>query len=189
MGVRKRLEAALVERTLVRIELHPKHSDRVDGFVVGIGKRWVLVSATMDGGYFDGYQAFRLKDVERVRRDKSFETRFSQTQPEWPPSAPPVDLDSAVGVVRSLAAYSPLVGIEKNNERSGLWIGTLHKAGAKWVWLHQVASDGHWYDEPLGYRTKRITNVQVANHYMTALAEIAGDQPPVPTSDSPEGRE
>lgn len=184
MGIRKRLATALAERTMVKIELNPKHSDRVDGFVVGIGEKWCLVAATMDGGYFDGYMAFRLEDVERVRRDKSFEGRFARTQPEWPPTSPPVDLDSAVGVVTSLAACSPLIGIEKGDERSGLWIGTLDDAGPKWIWLHEVAPDASWYDEPRGYRTRRITNVQIGGHYLTALAEMAGDRPASPPTES-----
>lgn len=177
MGIRKRLSGALVEQVLVRIDLHPKHSDRLDGFVVGIGKKWILIAATMDGGYFDGYRAFRLNDVERVRRDTSFEGRFARTQPEWPPSSPPVDLDSTAGLVAALAACSPLIGIEKANERRAIWIGTLHKAGRKWTWLHEVAPDGSWDDKPLGYKTRRITNVQIGTHYLTALAEVADDQP------------
>lgn len=184
MGTRKRLAAALAEQAMVRIDLHPRHSERVDGFVVGIGKKWGLVAATMDGGYFDGYQAFRLKDVDRVRRDTSFEGRFARTQPEWPTAPPPVDLDSTVGVVTSLGAWSPLIGIEKANERSAIWIGTLHKAGRKWVWLDEIAPDGSWAAEPLGYRTQRITNVRVGTHYLTALAEVAGDKPTSPPSES-----
>lgn len=76
-----------------------------------------------------------------------------------------------------------MIGIEKANERSAIWIGTLHRAGRKWVWLHEVAPDGSWADEPLGYRTQRIANVQVRTHYLTALAEIAGDQTPPPTTE------
>lgn len=177
MGIRKRLSAALAEQVMVRIDLRPKHADRLDGFVVGIGDKWALIAATMDGGYFDGYQAFRLKDVERVRRDTSFEGRFARTQPEWPPSSPPVDLDSTGGLVASLAACSPLIGIEKAEERAAIWIGTLYKAGRKWTWLHEVAPDGSWSDTPLGYRTRRITNIRVSTHYLTALAKIADKQP------------
>ncbi len=177
MGARKRLGAALSQQTKIRIGLRPKHADRLDGFVVGIGKEWVLLAATMDGGYFDGYQAVRLKDVERIRRDETFQARFSGTQSQWPPSSPPVDLNSTVGVVTSLAACSPLIGIEKAGERSALWIGALYEAGRKWVWLHEVAPDGSWGDTPLGYRTKLITNVHSGTHYLTALTAVADEQP------------
>ena len=107
MGTIERLSAALSEQTKIRIDLKPKHADRLEGFVVGIGKKWGLLAATMEGGYFDGHQAFLLKGVERIRRDKSFQATFARTQPEWPASSPPVDLDSTVGVLVSLAALSP----------------------------------------------------------------------------------
>lgn len=190
MGVRRRLAAALAEQAMVRIDLRPKHSDRLDGFVVGIGEQWCLLAATMDGGYFDGYRAFRLKDVDRVRRDTSFEGRFARTRPEWPPSSPPVDLDSTAAVVASLAACSPLVGIEMAKDRRAIWIGTVYEASRKWIWLHEVAPDGSWVDTPLGYRTRRITNVQIGTHYLTALAEVADQQPIlVPPIEAPIGQQ
>lgn len=146
---------------------------------MGVGEKWCLLAATMDGGYFDGYQAFRVKDVVRIRRDKSFQPVFSRTQPEWPPSSPPVDLDSTPGLVTSLAAFSPLIGIEMAADRDALWIGTLYEVGRKWIWLHEVGPDGSWDDAPLGYRARKITNVRSGTHYLTALATVADPQPAI----------
>jgi hypothetical protein len=92
MGARRRLHEALDCHDLVRVRLTPKYTDRLSGFVVGIGEEWALLALTIDGGYFDGYMAFRLKDLARVRRDSGFEGRFARTQPQWPPTSPPVDL-------------------------------------------------------------------------------------------------
>ena len=114
MGVRGQLRKELNSHALVRVRLSPKHADPLSGFVVGLGKKWALIALTMDGGYFDGYMAFRVKDVARVLSDGGFEGLFARTQPEWPPTGTSVDLDSTVGVIRSLAATSPLVGIEKS---------------------------------------------------------------------------
>jgi hypothetical protein len=180
MGFRKRLTAAMSTQTKITVDLKPKHANRQEGFVVGIGEKWCLLAATIDGGYFDGYQAFRVKDVARIRRDKSFQPTFSRTQPEWPPSSPPVDLDSTVGLVSSLAAFSPLIGIEMAADRDGLWIGTLYLAEPEWIWLHEVGPDGSWDDEAWGCRTRKITNVRSTDHYLTALAAVADDQPTLP---------
>ena len=176
MGARRRLREALDSHSLVRIRLTPKHADRLSGFVVGIGDEWALLALTMEGGYFDGYMAFRLKDVDRIRNDSTFEGRFARTQPQWPPTAPPVDLDSNVGVVKSLASSSRLIGIETADQRSAIWIGTLIRVGRTWTWLHEVESDGTWQNQPLRHKTRRITNVQVDTHYLTALAQTAQDQ-------------
>jgi hypothetical protein len=121
--------------------------------------------------------AFRVKDVDRVRTDSTFEGRFARTQPQWPPTAPPVDLDSTVGVVTSLASSSRLIGLEKAEQRSAICIGTLIKAGRRWTWLQEVQVDGTWQNQPLRHRTRRITNVQVDTHYLTALAQMAEGQP------------
>ena len=45
------------------------------------GDEWGLLAATMDGGYFNGYRAFQLRDVREVRWDTSFESRFKQRLP------------------------------------------------------------------------------------------------------------
>ena len=79
MGARRRLREALDSQDLVRVRLVPKHADRLSGFVVGIGDEWALLALTMDGGYFDGYMAFRLKDIDHVRSDPGFEGRFART--------------------------------------------------------------------------------------------------------------
>lgn len=155
---------------------------------VGLGEKWGLIARTLDGGYFDGYSAFRLKDVGRVHRDTTFQSRFARTQPEWPPTPPPVDLDSTVGVLRSLATFAPLVGIEKANERDALWIGVPVKVGPKWTWLHEVRPDATWQHKPLGYKTRQITNVQVGDHYMTALAAMAGERPSPGSDHAPRNR-
>jgi hypothetical protein len=177
MEARRRLREALDSQDLVRVRLLPKHADRLSGFVLGIGDEWALLSLTMDGGYFDGYMVFRLKDIDHVRNDSGFEGRFARTQPQWPPIAPPVDLDSTIGVVTSLASSSRLIGIEKAGQRSAICIGTLLRAGRKWTWLHEVRPDGTWEARPRRHKTRRIANVQIDTHYLTALNETADDQP------------
>lgn len=172
---RRELESALEERALVRILRRPKHSYRVDGFVVGLGSKWVLVAQTMDGGYFDGYVAFRLRDVTSVTRDRTFEGRFAATQPEWPPSAPgEIDLTSTKRMLRTLAPTGTLIGIEKENERSAVWIGQVVDVRRGWVALHEVRPDARWRKKPLWYRVRAVTSASVGTHYLRGLAEIAG---------------
>ncbi|MGY4643520.1 hypothetical protein [Cellulomonas sp. URHB0016] len=172
---RRELEAALQKRTLVRIHRRPKHSYRIDGFVVALGSKWVLVSQTMDGGYFNGYVACRVRDVSSVDRDRSFENRFSATRPEWPPSPPGVvDLTSTKRMLRTLAATGPLIGIEKENERSAVWIGQIVELRRGWVALHEVRPDARWRKKALWYRLRAVTSASVGTHYLRGLAAIAG---------------
>lgn len=83
-----KLRRAMNEQRLVRVERSPKYANRLDGFVVDAGKKWSLLAQISDGGFFDGFVAFRLRDVGRVPNDKSFESAYARTRPEWPPVAP-----------------------------------------------------------------------------------------------------
>lgn len=180
--VSRRLAKALDSRCLVRIETSPRNAERLDGFVVGIGAQWVLVAETGNGGYLDeGLTAIRRKDIVKVKRDSSFEGRFAQTQPEWPPTAPDgVDLDATAALIRSLSQVSPLIGIEQERRFHSpmRWIGVVDEIGKGWLWLHQTRPDASWHKRPLGYKLSRITKVSIADRYLTGLAAIAGTHPP-----------
>lgn len=179
MGNKSRLKKSLLKGRLVRLSFKSKHMDACNGFVVGLGKDWVLLAATMDGGYFDGYQAFRQRDIRRVRWDTSFESRFARTQPEWPPTSPPVDLSCTSDLITSLAGSFPLVMIERTDAHGCGWVGRPLHVGRKRIVLQEVRPNGTWDDEPGVHGARVIFCVQVANHYLTALNEVADPRPEV----------
>ncbi len=180
--VAKRLAAAARSRALIRIERTPRNADLLDGYVVGVGSKWVLISRTGDGGYLDeGLVAIRRKDISTLREDTSFEGQFARSQPGWPPSAPSeLDLDTTRGLVRGMSQLSPLIGIEQEHRfRSQMiWIGVVDQVGEGWLWLREVSPDASWHEEALGYKLRRITKVTISDRYQTALASIAGTAPP-----------
>jgi hypothetical protein len=110
---RIRLVSAIDSQEMVRVERKPKYADRLDGFIVAMGAKWVVIAKIMDGGFFDGYSLFRLSDVAKVRRDKSFEGKSARTQPEWPPTIDfAINLDKTRTALRAVADNFPLFGIE-----------------------------------------------------------------------------
>lgn len=173
--VRKRLSAAIGDQRIVRIERNLKFADRIDGFVVLVGKRWALVARSSDGGFFDGYIAFRISDVKRIKPDRTFQSEYARTRPEWPPryhSA--IGLKSTADVLQGLGSSGVLLSIQKEKERAAAWIGTLDEVGKKMIYLHEVRPDATWHSAPLGYKLKAITSVEVGTHYLVGLAGIAG---------------
>ena len=175
---RARLERAIAEQNIVRVERAPKFADPLHGFVVAVGDKWVLLARTSDGGFFDGHIAFRLKDVQKVKRDTSFETAFAKTQPEWPPRGPAdVDLGTTRGVIEGLSGEGTLLGVQKEHERAATWIGTLDGFTEKRVYIREVRPDASWHEEPLGYRLKAITTVETGGRYLHGLGTIAGTGP------------
>ena len=177
--IRKKLHHARTQQAYVRVERALKISvGFLEGFVVGVGKEWALLAQTSDGGWPDGYIAFRLADVKSIRSNTGVSETFARLQIDWPPSNPftGVDLNSVAGVITGLAAGQQLVGIEKERERDALWIGQLDDIWPKWVWLDEVDSTGTWLPAPLGYRLRRITTVRTGTRYMQALSQVAGNR-------------
>jgi hypothetical protein len=175
---RARLNNAIGEQHIIRVERELKFADRLDGFVVPVGDEWALMAQSSDGGFFNGYVAFRLSDVKRINRDQTFETVFAKTQPEWPPIPPfGVDLNSTSAVLEGLGHDGALIGIQKDKERSAIWIGNLDEVRKRVAYLHEVRPNATWHPAPLGYKLKAITTVEVATHYLRGLAAIAGTGP------------
>jgi hypothetical protein len=177
-NARAKLVDVMAEQRMVRIERKPKYADRLDGFIVQVGEKWALMAQISDGGFFNGYVAFRLRDVKRIKRDKSFESVYARAQPEWPPTSPKgIQLNSTADVLISLGTGAALMGIEKENERSAKWIGVFDEILGKYFYLHEVRPDASWHKRPLGYKLKAITTVEVGSHYMVGLSAVAGAGP------------
>ncbi|PWJ26432.1 hypothetical protein ATK17_2595 [Branchiibius hedensis] len=162
---------------LVRVERSLKFAEDLPGFIVAVGDNWAVIQNIRDGGYFDGYSAFRIKDVVRIKRRKGFEQDYSRGLPTWPPRAPsPLALDNVASVLRSMAAAAQLVSIEQEERLSAQWIGTLVRSDADITWLHEVRPDATWHEEPLGYKSKWITLITIGSGYQEALAAVAGSR-------------
>lgn len=178
-SARARLLSAMATQSFVDVERKPKYADRLSGSVLQVGSKWALMAQFVDGGYFDGLVAFRLHDVKRVTEDDSVAVAFSKTRPEWPPSYDrKLDLATTSGVISGMSRGGGLMGIQKEQERSATWIGTLEEVRGRFVYLHEVRPDATWHAAPLGYRLRAITSVEMGRRYYAALSAIAGDGPP-----------
>lgn len=179
--IRARLEAAQQSETLIRLNRVSRPDQRFDGFVVGVGQKWVLIARTMNGGFFDGYAAIRLREVRRVRKDRSFEPAFARTQPEWPPrppvDRPVIDLDTTSGMLATFLTPDALLSIERDKKYDVLWVGVPNELIDRQLYLWEVRSDASWHDAPLGYPIGSITVVCTDDHYLRGLAVVAGPAP------------
>lgn len=164
---------------MIRVKRRISGSDPLDGFLVSVGRKWAVLARTMDGGYFDGYVAFRIRDVKKVTPDRSFQSTFSRSQPEWSTIVQPdFESDTTRQILRSMSARSPLIAIEKENERSrAMWIGEFRGGGGKWLGLHEVLTDAKWKKYVTAHKHREVTAISIESHYLTALAVVAGRAP------------
>ena len=177
--VRARLQRALDERQLVRIERSLPFSDRDVGYVVAIGAKWFLTVSVVDGGHFNGYAAMRLRDLKKVVRDRSFAVNAWRLLNDAPPTAPaaPIELGSTTGLLVSAGANLAVFGIEKQRQRRAMWIGTLDEVHDGMLWMRELDTKARWSKRPRGYRLAKITSVSWGDRYMDALAMSASEPP------------
>ncbi|ROR80294.1 hypothetical protein SAMN06295974_2546 [Plantibacter flavus] len=179
--VLNRLALARETSTIVKLNRMSAPYETLEGFVVAIGRKWVLVAPIASGGFFDGYAVIRVREIARVRFDRSFQRRFSETRPEWPVNPPPgrpmPDLDSTRGMLRSFLAKGVLCAIERRNKPDLMWVGVPDQLRRHWLYLLEVRSDATWHAGPLGYRLRTITLVRMGDQYLRALAAVAGLAP------------
>lgn len=180
--IRALLTTAQRDQTHVTVRFAFGNRWSIDGFVVGVGRKWALLAETMTGGFFDGYAAVRLAEIERARPSRSWEARFSRTRPEWPPhpptDRPAIDLDTTSGLLATFLDPKTLVSIERRKKYSAMWVGVPYALTRNWLSLWEVDAKAIWHERPLGYRPRTIALVRTGDHYLRALSAVVGDRPP-----------
>ena len=153
----------------------------LDGFVVALGTKWVVLQRMMDGGFFDGHVAVRLSDIKKVVTDTSFEAGFASTQDEWPPALPEtvetLDLNSTAGMLIGLLRPDRLVGIERKKPSDAIWIGVPYAVERATLFLWEAKPDATWHDQPYGYAFSSITTVVLNDHYQRGLTAMLPELP------------
>lgn len=183
-SVRARLERARAEALPVRLRRWIPEADRVDGFVVGIGRRWVVLAKLSGRADIDGWTFVRVKDVQSVTIEpdpECFDVRAVKARGQWsPPEIPGADLDDLRGVIASAQSGGPLLSVFEEFARpDACWIGRVTSLDADALRLHEINLHGDWV---AGSKTKAfdpadITRVEVGGGYEEALHLVAGPPP------------
>lgn len=180
---RARLEHARDEQLLVNVRRWIPQSDRVEGFVVAIGERWVALQRLSDRIVFDGWAMLRLKDIQAVSIEPdpdSFEVRALRVREQWPPTAPRVDLDRTESLIATAASVAPMVTVFDDFSRpDACWIGSVVSVDERMLRLLEVSTRGGWERKPRTFSPADITRVDIGGGYEEALHLVAGPPPRV----------
>ena len=103
-AVLTRLARAQQNQLLVTVRRWIPDADRLEGFVVGLGQRWVALQGLSDRIALDGWHLLRVKDLQAVSLDPAHdcsEVKALKARSVWPPAAPGLAVDDVVSVVES----------------------------------------------------------------------------------------
>lgn len=178
-----KLERAQQDRLLVRIRRWIPESSSVEGFVVGVGRRWVVLAQLSDRIALDGWSLLRLKDIQAVKVNPdsdSFPAQVLRRRSQWPPVSPPVDLDDTVAVITTAPAVAPLLAVHEEFSRPDIcWIGKVRSVNDTKLRLHEVDSDAGWRQKVSTIDPDSVTRIDLGGGYEEALHLVAGE-PPTP---------
>jgi hypothetical protein len=180
-SVSARLEHAQEHQLLVRVRRWIPDADPLDGFVVGIGRKWVVLQRVMLRCDFDGWQLFRLKDVQSMSMDPDpgcFEVRALKARTLWPPSAPELSLDDAVAVLETVSSASMMVSVyDEYDKTDACWIGAVTSVDESKLRLLEVDTLGEWKRKPRTIDPADVTRLEFGGRYEEALSLAAGPLP------------
>lgn len=168
---------------LVNIHRFVRGAEAIDGFVVGVGKKWVLLARDTDYT-FDGFVCLRVADVERIRarpRQHSIAETSWTRRGDWPPGPPtyPIALDHTKELLDSLdAGDDPLLAIHVEYEDPDvLFLGALCAHSDGDFGLKEVTTDAVWDGTVSRWGHDELSRIDFASNYCQALTLAAGPRP------------
>jgi hypothetical protein len=126
------LTTAMRERQLVRF-YRPQEDSLIRGYILGIGPEFLCLALVSDRVWFDGFECFRIADVEDLEADPyaEFVEAALDKRGEKRPSHPSVDLGDIGDLLLSAARLFPLVTVHKELARRLLhWPGRQRRGRA-----------------------------------------------------------
>ena len=171
------LSLARRERLLVRFS-RAFEPGTVNGYVLDIGPQFFLLALVSDGLRFNGFQCFRLSDVQKLRVPDKYarfhEAVLKKRRQRIPGRIPVVVSNLAELLITANRAF-PLVTIHRETvDPEVCWIGRVIDVRGGRVTLLEIGPDARWEDQVETYRLSEITRVDFGGDYEDALHLVGG---------------
>jgi hypothetical protein len=175
-----KLAMALDDKLLVKFT-RPFEDGWVQGYVLDIGPRFLLMAIVGDDVWFDGFQCFRLSDVRELEvphKYAAFAEAALRKRGERIPKKPRVSMASLEELLLSAGRAYGLVSIHREQVNPD-WIDIGRVVGVDdgRVKLLPIKPDASWDNEPNVYRLSEITCVDFGKDYENALQLVGGPSP------------
>jgi hypothetical protein len=162
--------------TLVQVH-RSVSSDPIEGFILAVGKEWMLLAALRDDISLDGFCVVRIEDIEEIEQrlaSQRFVRRALTLQRAWPPTGPSVDLDTTGAMVAGVSSLNRTLslfteGIDEDLCFIGVPIGQTSTS----LGLSEIRYTAEWEDDPTEWDFADITRVDFGEKYAARLLEVA----------------
>lgn len=176
--MKKKLEAAAKDRTLVSLWRDDIDASPVNGFVLGVGAEWVLLTYVSEEIAYNGFVALRLKDITEVESPHvhaAFITRALELKKLKEPDLPDVELLGTGPLIMSAGRSFPIVTLSRElTDPDTCQIGMPVQVQAGTVSLMEIDANAVWYDDVEFYRLDEITRLDFGGGYEEALTLVGG---------------
>ena len=168
----KKLELALADERLVKIDRSPTATYPFDGYVVGYSDALVLVHYVDDNIYFNGYNVVRIQDIREltfVDDDRSVTHRALRLLGERPVPLQDFSLVSWHHVLQAAGDMYPLLIILRERiDEAVCFIGAAPRLTDRTVTLREIEPGAKW-GRKRRFRFDDITSVEFGGGYERAL--------------------
>ena len=164
-------------RRLVRFT-RPFEQGSVNGYVLDVGPQLFLLALVGDHIRFNGFQAFRVRDVRGLRENPfaAFVESALTKRRERRPRKPRVSVRSLSELLLSAGRAFPLVTIHREEVDADVCqIGRIVAVANGRASMLEIGPDATWDDGPTEYSLKEITRVDFGGDYEDALYIVGGD--------------
>lgn len=176
--MKKKLLAAVKDRTLVNLWRDEIDASPVTGFVAGVGSEWCLLVYVNEEITYNGFVAVRLRDVSEVESPHvhhEFITKALELKKLKEPEVPDVDLLGTGPLIMSVGRLFPVVTISREVEDPDTCqVGMPVQVQAGTVSLMEIDANAVWYDDVEFYRLDDITRLDFGGGYEEALVLVGG---------------
>ena len=176
----EQLQAAISSGDLMRLGRRFESGD-IRGYVLAVGPEFFVIALVSDRIWFDGFECFRVRDIESVENDPfaEFVEAALSIRGDVRPDASPVNVATIDDLILSAAAKFALVTIHKEAQSPDVcYVG--HPLGVEGgvLWMLGIDPDATWEFEPLAHKLSEITRVNFGGDYENALELVGGSPPP-----------
>jgi hypothetical protein len=178
MKIQDRLERLALNRDLVQITRRIKGADRLEGFFVAVGQRWLLLHlVTPHGFHLDGYTALRTADLRSSKpwggKKNGFPGRALAYFEQSPVLPDGIDLTTTKTLIETAAERWPMVTIHVEvDDPQVCFIGKPLAVTSRTLRLLEITPAAKWDSEPTGYRLRNITRIDFGGRYEEVLHAV-----------------